>query len=76
MLDEKYDSLATVNLVKEYMWLNGKAINYDPNNHPRSQDLPNIYSLNFAACILPRETMIKRRNIIGLLSISTALSKL
>ena len=65
MLDEKYDSLATVNLVKEYMWLNGKAINYDPNNHPRSQDLPNIYSLNFAACILPRETMIKRRNIIG-----------
>lgn len=65
MLDEKYDSLATVNIVKEYMWLNGKAINYDPNNHPRSQDLPNIYSLNFAACILPREKMIRRRNIIG-----------
>jgi N-acylneuraminate cytidylyltransferase len=65
VLDKKYDSLATVNLVKEYMWLNGKAINYDPNNHPRSQDLPDIYSLNFAACILPRETMIERRNIIG-----------
>jgi len=63
--ENEYDSLATVNIIREYMWLDGKAINYDPRNHPRSQDLPNIYGLNFAACILPREKMIAKRNIIG-----------
>jgi CMP-N-acetylneuraminic acid synthetase len=47
------------------MWLDGKAINYDPKNHPRSQDLPKIYALNFAVNILSRETMIKNKNILG-----------
>ena len=60
-----YDCVVTTNIIKEYMWLDGKAIIYDPKNHPRSQDLPDIYALNFAANILPRETMIKNRNILG-----------
>ncbi len=60
-----YDCVVTTNIIKEYMWLDGKAINYDPKNHPRSQDLPDIYALNFAANILPRETMIKNKNILG-----------
>lgn len=62
---EEYDSVVTVNLVKEYMWLGDKALNYDPKNHPRSQDLPDVYALNFAANILPREAMIKNKNILG-----------
>tara|TARA_B100001123_G_scaffold74689_3_gene84235 strand:+ start:41631 stop:42308 length:678 start_codon:yes stop_codon:yes gene_type:complete len=61
----EFDSVVTTNLVKEYMWLGDKAINYDPLNHPRSQDLPDVYALNFAANILSREMMIKNRNIIG-----------
>ena len=60
-----YDCVVTTNIIKEYMWLDGKAINYDPKNHPRSQDLPEIYALNFAANILSRETMIKNKNILG-----------
>ena len=60
-----HDSVVTTNLIKEYMWLDNKAINYDPKNHPRSQDLPNIYALNFAVNILPRELMIKNKNILG-----------
>ena len=60
-----YDCVVTTNIIKEYMWLDGKAINYDPKNHPRSQDLPDIYALNFAANILPREIMIKNKNILG-----------
>jgi len=63
--NEKYDSVVTTNIIKEYMWLGNKAINYDPRNHPRSQDLPDIYALNFAVNILPRELMIKNRNILG-----------
>ena len=61
----EYDSVVTTNIIKEYMWLENKAINYDPKNHPRSQDLPDIYALNFAANILPRELMIKNKNILG-----------
>jgi CMP-N-acetylneuraminic acid synthetase len=60
-----YDSVVTTNIIKEYMWLDGAAINYDPKNHPRSQDLPDIYALNFAINILPRELMIKNKNILG-----------
>lgn len=64
-LSKEYDSLASVHEVKEYMWINGKPLNYDPTNHPRSQDLPNIYALNFAFNIIPRNLMIERRNILG-----------
>jgi len=60
-----YDSVVTTNIIKEYLWLDDKAINYDPKNHPRSQDLPDIYALNFAVNILPRELMIKNKNILG-----------
>jgi len=60
-----YDSLNTVTLIKENLWLDDKPINYDPDNHPRSQDLPDIYALNFAVNIISRDAMISRRNIVG-----------
>lgn len=63
--ETEYDSVVTTNIIKEYLWLDGKAINYDPKNHPRSQDLPDVYALNFAVHILPRELMIKNKNILG-----------
>ena len=40
-------------------------INYDINITPKSQDLPNIVSLNFAITIIHRQTMIKRKNVVG-----------
>ena len=39
--DPKYDTLNSAHLIKEFMWLNGKPINYDLNNMPKSQNLPN-----------------------------------
>ncbi|MCM1324613.1 MAG: acylneuraminate cytidylyltransferase family protein [Acetobacter sp.] len=64
-IDSQYDSIATVHSIKEFLWLNGRALNYDPDNKPRSQDLPNIQALNYAVHILPRELMIQKRDIIG-----------
>lgn len=64
-LDTEHDSLASVCPVKEFLWLDGKPINYDPANQPRSQDLPEIYKLTFAISIIPRDLMIKRRNVVG-----------
>jgi CMP-N-acetylneuraminic acid synthetase len=60
-----HDSLSTVTLLKENLWLNGLAINYDPDCHPRSQDLPDIVYLNFAINIIKRSDMLSRRNVIG-----------
>lgn len=64
-LQEGFDSVSTVSLVKEFLWQDGKAINYDVNNKPRSQDLPDIYSLNHAINILSRKTMYERRDLMG-----------
>lgn len=61
----KFDSLNSAHLVKEFMFLDNKPINYDLLNQPRSQDLPNIYALNFAFSILTKEHMIEYKNVIG-----------
>lgn len=61
----EYDCLATVSSVKEFLWLNGKAINYDPLHAPNSQNLPNIVALNFSTTVVNKETIIKNCNIIG-----------
>ena len=58
-------SINSAHLVKEFMFRNNKPINYDLKNQPRSQDLPDIYVLNFAISILRRETMISCRNVVG-----------
>lgn len=61
----EYDCLATVSSVKEFLWLDGKAINYDPLHAPNSQNLPNIVALNFGTTVVNKETIIKNCNIIG-----------
>ncbi len=61
----EYDCLATVSSIKEFMWLNGKAINYDPQHAPNSQNLPDIVALNFGVTVVKRETLIANSNIIG-----------
>lgn len=62
---DKYDSLTTVNEIKQFMWQNGKPINYDKNKKPRSQDLPDIVALNHAISIIPKNLMIEKMDIIG-----------
>ena len=64
-IGDRYDSLNTVTMVKEFLWLNGKPLNYAWDNQPRSQDLPDVFYPNFAINILKRETMEKQRSIIG-----------
>ncbi len=61
----EYDSLNSAHLIKEFMFLDNKPINYDLKHQPRSQDLPNIAALNFAISILSREQMIRGMNVVG-----------
>jgi len=61
----EYDSLVSCHDIKEFLYKDGKALNYDPRNQPRSQDLPDIVALNFAISIISKSNMIKNSNIIG-----------
>ncbi|MDZ4307484.1 cytidylyltransferase domain-containing protein [Allopontixanthobacter sp.] len=62
---ERHDSLNSVSPEKKFLWLDGKPINYDIDRTPKSQDLPDITSLNFAITIIDRALMIERGNVVG-----------
>lgn len=61
----KFDSLNSVSDEKKFLWQNNSPINYDISKTPKSQDLPNIVSLNFAITIINKELMYNRGNVIG-----------
>ncbi|MGJ8676100.1 MAG: cytidylyltransferase domain-containing protein [Akkermansiaceae bacterium] len=60
-----FDSVTSCTTLKEFLYVDGKPLNYDPSNQVRSQDLPNIFVLNYGYSILFRENMIKNKNIVG-----------
>lgn len=62
---EDHDSLNSAHLIKEFLFKDGQAMNYDLENQPRSQDLPDIYALNFAINIIERDRMIECKNVVG-----------
>ena len=64
-LPEGLDSLTTVTEITEYLWDGSTPVNYDPKNHPRSQDLKSYHALNFAISLIPRELMKERKSILG-----------
>ena len=64
-MSKKHDSVNSTHLVKEFMWQNGQAFNYNPLKQPRSQDLPTIHAINFAVSLISREKMIELKNVIG-----------
>lgn len=59
------DTLNSAHLIKEFLWENGKPINYQLDNMPKSQNLPNIYALNFALNIFKKEFAVKNASIVG-----------
>ena len=61
----KFDSLNTVTEIKEFLFENGKPINFKLNETPNSQNLPDIVKLNFAINILKTEKMSSEKSLIG-----------
>ena len=59
------DSSNTVTDEKQFLYLNNKALNFNPKKAPNSQNLPNIVKLNFAINIIPKKTMMKKKSVIG-----------
>lgn len=58
------NSLMSVKVIKEFLWHHGKAINYDPDNAPNSQNLPEYVAPTFGLVLVNREAMLKARNFI------------
>lgn len=62
---DRYDSLNSAHLIKKFLFKDNLPINYDLRFQPRSQDLPNIYALNFAINIISKKNMIEGKNVVG-----------
>lgn len=62
---DKYDSVNSAHLIKEFLFKDNLPINYDLRHQPRSQDLPDISALNFAVNVLQKSTMIEAKNVVG-----------
>lgn len=61
----KIDSLNTVTEERNFLYLNNKAINFNPKKTPNSQNLPDIVKLNFAINILSTKLMFLKKSVIG-----------
>jgi N-acylneuraminate cytidylyltransferase len=61
-----YDSIVPVEILKHHMWMNNKPLNYSLENAPNTQDLPDIFALNYTCSIISREDQIKLSSLCGL----------
>lgn len=61
-----YDSAFTVAKMQEFLWKNGKPLNFDARCAPRSQDLPIIYRETNSVFVFTKEAFEKTNNRVGL----------
>lgn len=61
----QHDSAFAVQALKEFMWLDGKPVNYDPQSIPRTQDLPTYYTETTGLYIYTRDLIINKGRRIG-----------
>ena len=62
---QEHDSINSVSLEKKFLWNEHGPINYDVAVTPKSQDLPDIVSLNFAITIISKQVMMEKKNVVG-----------
>lgn len=62
----EYDTLFSVTpLQKRFFWQDGRAVNHDPKNLIKTQELPNIYEENSCIYIFSRQIFQETGNRIG-----------
>lgn len=61
----EFDSAVGVSRVYEFLWKDGKPINYSLTNIPRTQDLPPIYAETCGLYIYSRELILNQNRRIG-----------
>ena len=61
----KYDSSFAAKRIQDFLWMNGKPLNYDLNKIPRTQDLPILYEETSGFYIYKNEVITKLNRRIG-----------
>lgn len=62
---EGYDSAFTGEKIQRLMWCDGKPLNFEAENVPRTQDLPVYYNEVSAAYVFPKKTFVELNRRIG-----------
>ena len=61
-----HDSLVSVVPLKEYVWFDGRPLNYEANlRHTISQDLPNWHRVTNGLYMAPRKLMLEKKYVLG-----------
>ena len=64
-MNSDFDSMTSVDIIKNHLWLGDKPLNYSLDDVPNSQDLPNVMRLNYGISIVNRNTMLNKRGLVG-----------
>jgi CMP-N-acetylneuraminic acid synthetase len=65
MIDGDYDSAFSAQRIQTFAWYNGKPINYDLNDVPRTQDMDPIFVETSAFFMFEKEIFTEHRRRIG-----------
>ena len=60
-----YDSAIVIRKMQEFLWHNGKAVNYDPLRIPRTQDLEPLYVETTRMYVFTKDVIQNRKSRIG-----------
>ena len=63
--ENDYDSAFCASKIQDYFWVNGKPLNFDATNIPRSQDLEPIYRETSGVYVFRKDVFEKYRRRIG-----------
>lgn len=59
------DSAFCAENIKQFMWKDGKPINFDPDHFPRTQDLPDVFAETSIAYVFTKESFLKHNRRLG-----------
>lgn len=62
----EYDSAFTAGKVQDFLWQDGKPLNFDPAHIARTQDLPEIYKESVGCYVFTKDIFLKTGRRIGL----------
>lgn len=62
----EYDSAFLAKRLQTFLWQDGKAMNFDPQHFPRTQDLKPIYEESSGAFVFTKETFLKYDRRVGI----------
>jgi len=60
-----HDSAFTAEIIQDFLWKDGKPLNFEPDNIPRTQDLPIIYKESTGVYVYKNEVLTKTKRRIG-----------